>query len=388
MKFPFSWKKKSVSTTDQPTREPEVKASDAAPEDKSVLEETVEPPRAEETQDTQPGLELAAEQLSASTTKNDDSALWFSPAEVATLASLDDGKDLAARISSHMPNQCREEQLFRYQLSKSVFLEEFEIPVLPQSATGVMALSRNAKATIKDYVDLVQPDASLAREVLATINSSYYGGREPINSLHQAIARLGLREVERVALVHTMKSKLFRVAGFEDLLDSLVHHNVSTALVAQLLAKRKGVAVEDAGLAGLFHDVGKLVLLSIVGAVQHKLRWTATEDIVESCFKAFHVRVGELACTRWEFPEDVIAAVASHQDAEQAAESTLSRVVFVANLVARALDQAKADEDDAALYEHHLAGHPLVEETLGSGSKAIGILEEAREAIGHAEARA
>ncbi|GAB4223561.1 MAG: hypothetical protein Kow0062_23980 [Acidobacteriota bacterium] len=270
---------------------------------------------------------------------------WFSRDEIADLSRLDDSRDLARRVGMMMPGASREEVLFRYHLSRAVFLEEFELPVLPQSASRLMALTRDPKAKIGDYVRVIEPDPSLVRAIVDVANSSFFSALQDVSSVDRAIVRIGLLEVERIALIHTLRTRLFRIAGFEAMLDALVRHNVEAAAAAHALATTCRASAADAFLAGLFHDVGKLVVLTIVGDVQRKLSWSAPEPLVHSAFAAFHVPVGDLACRHWKFPAEICAAVRTHHDAARATETPLGRAVYLGNVIAHELE---AEDDGTA----------------------------------------
>ena len=78
-------------------------------------------------------------------------------------------------------------------------------------------------------------------------------------------------ELEKIAMVHTLSSKLFRVRGHEALVDEIVQHGIDVSFATQALASRLNAPSTQAFLAGLFHDVGKLVLLQTIARVQQKL---------------------------------------------------------------------------------------------------------------------
>ncbi len=300
---------------------------------------------------------------------------WFSRDEIAGLTEIDDSRDLARRVGMMMPGASREEVLFRYHLSRSVFLEEYELPVLPQSANRLMALTREPKARIEDYVKVIEPDPSLVRAIIDVANSSFFSALQAVTSVDRAIVRIGLLEVERIALIHTLRTRLFRIAGFEQMLDGLVRHNVEAAVAAHCIAKRSGAPPADAFLAGLFHDVGKLVVLAIVGDVQRKLDWSAPVPLVDSAFAAFHVPVGELACRHWKFPDPICATVRSHHAPQRAAGSPLDRAVYIGNRLAHEL--AAGDEADFEAW----SDDPVVQAARLDARALSALFDEARQAL-------
>ena len=98
---------------------------------------------------------------------------------------------------------------------------------------------------------------------------------------------------------------------------------------------------------------------------------------MQSTFEAFHVRVGELACSRWEFPDEIVKAVACHHDAERARESVLASVLYSANIIVKviAAESADADEDSTLM---SISGDQLLLETLGGRDGARKVLGQLR----------
>lgn len=266
---------------------------------------------------------------------------WCTREEIAALRHVRDEKQLAQVISRKVPGAGREEVLFRYYLSRAVYLGEFELPVLPRSATEVLQLSRNPAAEIDDYVRVIGGDPSLLRGIVDTANSPFFASLSGTTSLDQAIVRIGLRQVEQLTMFHAMRSKIFRVPGYEALIRSLTAHAITAAVAAQIVAPKVLALPADAFLSGVFHDVGKLVLISVIGNVQKRLHWQAPPALVASCFETYHVSFGEVVCRHWNFPAQICEAVGSHHDAKRAAEKTLDRAVYLGNLLAHAM----VDED-------------------------------------------
>src|SRR6185295_4034110 len=86
---------------------------------------------------------------------------WFTKEQVLEYESTPDEDELVRRIAQRVPGASREEALFRYELSRSVGLQDLELPLLPATATQVLRLARDANASVRDYVGVVQSDPSL-----------------------------------------------------------------------------------------------------------------------------------------------------------------------------------------------------------------------------------
>jgi HD-like signal output (HDOD) protein len=289
---------------------------------------------------------------------------WFSPDEIADLGSIQDENELARRIARLDPTAGREETLFRYHLSRTVYFQDFELPVLPATATEVLRLGRDASATVRDYVGILQSDPSLVSAIVRVANSSFYAAVHKCASLDQAIVRIGLTEVQRVTSVHVFRSRMFRVSGHDALVGSLVQHGIDASIAAQWVLRRIGASRAEAFLAGLFHDVGKLFLLQTIARVQRTLAWTAPPELVRSAFDAFHPAVGELACSRWGLPETVCQAVRWHHDPQRAAEEPIRRAAYLGNRIVHAIESGADDATICAPGDPVLAAAELSVEQL------------------------
>lgn len=273
---------------------------------------------------------------------------WPGRDDVAALENRDDPDAIARLIRRADPAVGRDEVLFRYHLARAVWLGEYDLPPLPHSAARVLDLSRSPRASVADYARVVESDPGMVKSVFWLANSSFYASLVQCSSLAQAMVRIGVREVERLAMLQAFQSRVFRVYGQDELVRDIGQHVLATGLAAQAIAQHAGGAqAGDAFLAGLFHDVGKLVVLGVVAQEQRRLKRRAPQRVITSAFDAFHVFVGETACREWGLPEPVVAAVGSHHDPEAAAADPLDRAVYLGNPVARAATSRNRDERPA-----------------------------------------
>ena len=257
-----------------------------------------------------------------------------------------DENELARAISTTDPAASREEILFRYKLSKNVYLKGFELPMLPGSAVQVMRLGQDPNASASDYLDVIQSDPSLASAIVKTSNSALFArslllshGEAKATTLDDAIVRLGVNEIEKLAMLHSFNAKVFRVSGHGELVDEVIRHGLSVSFAAQAVADESGSSPTEAFIAGLFHDVGKLILLQTIADVQQKLRWVAPAELVKASFDAFHTVVGGLVCDGWELPNVVADAVRHHHNPEKAAGAPISQAVYLGNRIAHAINE-------------------------------------------------
>lgn len=101
-------------------------------------------------------------------------------------------------------------------------------------------------------------------------NSVMYRGSMEITSLQNAMARIGLKNVKDVVITLGIQSKAYNIANFEEILAKIWENSISTAVVAQGLAKSMLADKEASFLAGLLSNIGKPVLVQICSKVENK----------------------------------------------------------------------------------------------------------------------
>lgn len=141
-----------------------------------------------------------------------------------------------------------------------------ELPILRPSVQRVVALAADPAASTLEVVTAIEQDSSLAVNLLRYVNTAHHARRVRANTLHQAVTLLGRRAVGRLALEATVCEFLERRRGTGVVHGRLQIHAVQVAVCAAELAHRARADMTGAHLAGLLHDVGKLVLPEAFGA--------------------------------------------------------------------------------------------------------------------------
>lgn len=224
---------------------------------------------------------------------------------------------------------------------------------LPSSITRALKMMDDPEASFDQLVSILQVDQALTVRILKQANSAYYGFRAPASTLQEGIIRLGMRRLKNILLTLSFSSTLGRrLAGYNLGHGDLWRHSVAVAMVAQRLAERVHYAnVDEAYVAGLLHDLGKLVL------DQHfKIDWTqvleagrefqlSLIDVEEKLFEMNHAQVGGELAQRWELPVELIDAIAYHHMPVMAKTAAkLTAIVHIADIIALRLGIGLTDE--------------------------------------------
>jgi putative nucleotidyltransferase with HDIG domain len=206
-----------------------------------------------------------------------------------------------------------------------------KVPPYPAVAMKVQQLVRRDDFGLDELTKLVASDQGLAADALRLANSAFYSRGSAIATLNAAIGRIGAKEVARLALASGL-GVLARKAGPLAILKRRVWlEALASAALAQELAKKRGIASDEAFVCGLLHDFGKMIGIACIEEILEGLRGVRPRpieywvDVVER----YHVELGLVLAAQWELPQVVSDVVSLHhrQDVAGAAEQKLVEVV-------------------------------------------------------------
>jgi HD-like signal output (HDOD) protein len=220
------------------------------------------------------------------------------------------------------------------------------LPPLPELADKLLReLRRGEDVGLWELGDAMSSDSALVAAVLRMANSAAFGGLGEVTSIEQAIARLGLRQVTHVVLTVAHRDH-YRWPDPEraEVLHALWEHAIASALGARRLAWHEGNPGE-AYLAGLLHDVGKLMVLRAVEELERRRKAPRVEhEALLDLMDDLHTTLGGRMLADWHIPESTRAVVHHHHDeVTDPGERLLLRVQVASGLARRIGYHPRAD---------------------------------------------
>lgn len=218
-----------------------------------------------------------------------------------------------------------------------------KLPTLPAIAMEVNRLLLDHNSPISKLVDLLEKDPPLVMKILRLVNSSFYGFKNKVNSLQHAITLLGYNTIRNavvsLAVMDTLTLKK-QLNGFE--IDSFWQHAIKVAVISRRLAiKIKIVPAEDAFIAGLLHDIGKVILANYFPSELANILVLVKEEkhIFVEAEKAMdawpHSHIGSFLAQNWMLPNTLVQTIKyHHSSSKQIISSDIIMVVNVANRLA------------------------------------------------------
>jgi putative nucleotidyltransferase with HDIG domain len=196
---------------------------------------------------------------------------------------------------------------------------EVELPLLPQVASQVMALTSDPSADAAKLSSLIHQDQALAAHVLRIANSPAYMPRSPVVSLQHAVAMLGINLLSEIAFTASLKTGAFQVPGHEDEVKRLWRHSLASGAFGKEVARARRVNVESAYLCGLLHGIGKPVVLRTVATLTRDKKLPVDKPEFGVLIEGYHTRVGGLIADKWGLPKQVAEAIHYYADYDHAA---------------------------------------------------------------------
>jgi HD-like signal output (HDOD) protein/CheY-like chemotaxis protein len=229
------------------------------------------------------------------------------------------------------------------------------LPSLPSLYLKIQDELSSPDPSISRVADVIAQDPAMTAKILQLVNSAFFGIPRQISNPATAVNLLGLDTVKAVVLSAHAFSQLDKVPPYIDL-DRMWSHSTLVGNLSHQIAKAEGSdnqTCSDARVAGMLHDVGKLVLLANLPEEYVRLHELATElkgnlfELEHLEWGATHAEVGAYLLGLWGLPESVVKAVALHHGPSGRLDETFSATlaVYAANAFAH---EFTAGEDEPA----------------------------------------
>ena len=276
----------------------------------------------------------------------------------------------------------------RNELRRALESGNIELPVLPGSALEILNLTKDPDADIDDVELAVSKDPGFVVKMLKIVNSPLYATAREVKTIQEAIMLIGFKSLSTLALtVGSAKHLSLACPAFGHDANGLWRHSVAVAVAARTLAKELGwnaAACEEVYVAGLLHDIGKIVLEPYLSVARGEYDISGP-GVDAELLGVGHEEAGELIATAWGLGPSIRAVVAGHEGSDCPDEHVPSQsIVLLADALThdsavgfrpgmnwprpapeRALDALATSIDD-------LEGlRPTIEEAVGEGVASL-----------------
>ncbi len=224
------------------------------------------------------------------------------------------------------------------------------VRAMPQAVARVLQITEESKHGTNELSNAVSSDPSIAATVLKRAQSAHHAAANPAKGLAQAVIRLGFRQTRQLVLglsVVNLVPQNGRSFGLNR--RGYWLHSLACGVLAKLICQQARIeGGGDAFVAGLLHDIGKVMLddflsedyqLVIQKANVERKSVYGTE--VEA-LQRNHAMVGSAVASKWGFPEHIVEAIAEHHNSRRfddgaAPPVNLTGAVYLANQMTKSL---------------------------------------------------
>ncbi len=229
----------------------------------------------------------------------------------------------------------------RERTARKIMADLDDLPSLPNVISEVMRMANDPATNASDFDTIVRNDQALAAKVLRLVNSSFFALPNPVNNISQAIVILGFRTLKSVVLAASTSRLLdgpLSIYGLEP--GGLWKHSICAASAARLIARKAGFSPEEEEelfVAGLLHDVGKIILIRHISGMETIFRDALVHSggdpvpAEEELFGISHPEVGRLMASRWNLSPELGGLIGGHHERSNSMDDRHLAVVRMAD---------------------------------------------------------
>lgn len=264
----------------------------------------------------------------------------------------------------------------QYSMLDKITMTIGELPASPAIVSTIMGMTADLNSSVEDLGTALAADPALTAKVLKLSNSSFYGRSRSVSSIKEAILILGFYTLRSMVIASSTHSIYHRKdnAAFSEKLWS---HSLASGMASRVVARHiRHPRIEEIFIAGLLHDIGKIILGqklmavydNIVKEVERSGRGFQTIELEKLGFD--HSLVGATVLKKWNFPKELIDGVQYHHELRSQSEAEVAAigdVVAFSNQLAKQIPGGFAEPTVDCLSRHPFAElHSLDSETIQS----------------------
>lgn len=259
-------------------------------------------------------------------------------------------------------------QNFRMDLSSGLKTQiEFTHVQLPEVPTIILEFSKvveDPSSSANDIADVINRSPSLAALLLKLANSAFYGFLSKVDTISRAVTLIGIQEINSLMmgigimrLFHTIPKELADMSSF-------LRHSLACGILSRILAAQKKLPhTERLFVAGLLHDIGRLVwykyfpeqakLILQMG----KKTGLSLYDIEKECLGIGHEQIAGFLLQKWQLPASLENIIINHHTPSRCAYHDEAAILHMADIAINAIGLGHSGEHMIARFESKTWDH-------------------------------
>jgi len=259
------------------------------------------------------------------------------------------------------------EKLFD-KINKSIESDNSTLPIFSAVSVKIQIELIKDDPDILLIEKLISEDQSLSSNILKVANSALFSGIVETTTVRSAIMRLGMAEIMQI-VVNDISNNLFSSPDqrLDRIMKQLWQHSVACAYCSSFIAShiKCGIIREEAFSAGLFHDIGKLLILKII---EQKKKFYKILDIPDELFHEvlaeLHAKHGFMLMKRMKLPKIYPVIARDHHKKILDSDNKLLVMVRLANHICHNFGIGMVHENNVNILETEEAQSMKISEEL------------------------
>jgi HD-like signal output (HDOD) protein len=236
--------------------------------------------------------------------------------------------------------------------AEKLVLETPAVSSLPGVYARLNETVDDPRSSSRDVAGVIAEDTGLEARLLRVANSAFFGFPSRIDTISRAVSLVGTRQLRDLALATSIVRQFQGVPDTLVSMESFWRHSLACGVAARILATyRREPNVERFFIAGLMHDIGRLVMFATIPEMateafaqarsKGKLLYASEREVMGFD----HADVGGALLRHWKLPVPTSDAVAfHHRPAAHGGLHTDTAIVHVADLISNAMQIGSSGE--------------------------------------------
>jgi len=229
--------------------------------------------------------------------------------------------------------------------------QDINLPTLPTVFMQINDTIQNPTSSAIDIAKVIGNDINLSAKLLKIVNSAFYGFPNKIDTLTRAVTILGTKQLSTLAMGINI------LTAFNNIPDCLIDmksfwmHSIACGTISRIIANYQGFQnTERLFLAGLIHDIGRLVLYNYTpinarNAIQKaKNNDRLLYELEHETMNCDHTTIGAVLLEKWKLPKSLENAVRYHHNPKNSQDPLEPAIVHLADIMTIALGIGSSGE--------------------------------------------
>ena len=214
-----------------------------------------------------------------------------------------------------------------------------EVIELPETISAVLGIIHRKNFRYDEVVDIIERSPALTGDFLSIVNSAAFSRGIFIHTLTHALPRLGRAEIQSILFLNASKMSVPETPLFHKVVEEIIMESQAVAKICSILGEKLYRDSNEAFLAGLLHNVGKIGLLKQISKhynLPEDLDMEYHQSIFRSILPKFSGKAGKIIGDYWKLDKKITRVMSHHNQLEKLVAAGINRddlkIVALVNL--------------------------------------------------------